>query len=446
MKNDQALIADFEKRLDQREVKIAILGMGYVGLPLALAYCRAGFEVRGYDVDDAYVELLNSGVSKLRNIPSEEVATAVGGGKLTCSADAADLAGHDVYIVCVPTPIGNHQEPDLRYVESSAKVISAHLTPGALCVLESTTFPNTTSEFFSEWLESDTTLKEGRDFFVAYSPEREDPGNKSFTTTTIPKVVGADTPVGRELVRKLYATIVEQVISVSSASTAEAVKITENIFRSVNIALVNELKVIYDAMGLDVWEVLEAAATKPFGFMRFDPGPGIGGHCIPIDPYYLTWKAREYGIRTRFIELSGEVNESMPRYVVDRLQAALGERQRKSLNSARVLLLGIAYKPDVADLRESPGLAIMELLQKQGARVDFHDPYVQEIPSTRDHPSLAGLKSIPLERERIETYDACMVVTHHSEMDWALVADSSKLIIDTRNVMRPFSSANVVRA
>jgi UDP-N-acetyl-D-glucosamine dehydrogenase len=325
------------------------------------------------------------------------------------------------------------REPDLSYVEKTATTIAQRLRRGQLIVLESTTFPGTTIEVVKPILEQ-TGLESGVDFFLGFSPEREDPGNTRYGTTTIPKVVAGDGPQAKMLMEKFYGAVMERVVPVSSPSAAEAVKITENIFRAVNIALVNELKVVYDAMGIDVWEVIEAAATKPFGFMPFYPGPGLGGHCIPIDPFYLTWKAREYEVPTRFIELAGEINLAMPRYCVNKLEEALDRKFSISLGSARILVLGVAYKKNIADFRESPALKIISLIEKRGGKVEFHDPHVAELPATREYPQFSGRKSRPLDATMLETFDAIFVVTDHDAVDYELIAKHAKLIVDTRNV------------
>ena len=332
----------------------------------------------------------------------------------------------------MPTPLTAHREPDLTYVENTAKAIAPHLRPGQLVVLESTTYPGTTRDVVKPILEA-SGLKSGRDFFLAFRPEREDPGNAKFSTRVIPKVVGGDGTAAAEIADALYSTFVPKTVPVSSPETAEAVKLTENIFRSVNIALVNELKVVYAAMGIDVWEVIEAAKTKPFGFMPFYPGPGLGGHCIPIDPFYLTWKAREYELSTRFIELAGEINTAMPRYVVARLADELDARAGKGLNGARILMLGLAYKKNVDDIRESPAFKLIELLEKRGAACDFHDPYVPVVPRSREHPDMAGRKSVPLDPAAVAGYDAVLIVTDHDNVDYVSVAKSARLVVDTRN-------------
>jgi UDP-N-acetyl-D-glucosamine dehydrogenase len=423
--------ADLLHRIEARAAVIGIVGLGYVGLPLMLAATARGFRVVGFDIDRPKVEGLNLGRSPLAHVPGERIAGAVHQGLFTATATIAELAAADAVLVCVPTPLDRHREPDLSFVERTVRDLAPVLKPGALLALESTTYPGTTRDLVRPILEA-----AGRgDVLVAYSPEREDPGNASFGTASIPKVVGADDAAAREVAVALYGAIVETVVPVSSTAVAEAVKITENVFRSVNIALVNELKLIYAAMGIDVWEVIEAAKTKPFGFMAFYPGPGLGGHCIPIDPFYLTWKARAYGVPTRFIELAGEINTGMPRHVVQRLAEELDRRRGLGLRGRRVLVLGVAYKKNVDDTRESPGLEIIELLGERGAEVAYHDPHVATIPPTRRHRALQGLAAVPLTREQLGGFDAALVVTDHTGVDYALVAEACPLVVDTRNVV-----------
>jgi UDP-N-acetyl-D-glucosamine dehydrogenase len=415
-----------------RSCKVGIIGLGYVGLPLALASAKAGFKVLGFDIKASYVEQLNRGESYIKHIPSEQVATAVNQELLEATCDFDRLDEPDVILICVPTPLTKHREPDLSYVENTTHKIAARLRKGHLVILESTTYPGTTDEVLKPILEA-TGLRSGRDFFLAYSPEREDPGNPDFGTSTIPKVVGADGGEALALADALYSQLVTRTVPVSSTATAEAVKLTENIFRAVNIALVNELKVVYAAMGIDVWEVIEAAKTKPFGFMPFYPGPGLGGHCIPIDPFYLTWKAREYDITTRFIELAGQVNTHMPYYVVERLAEAV-DRSGRSFSGSRILILGVAYKKNVDDIRESPSLKLIELVEARGASVDYHDPHVPEMPETRRHSSLTGRRSIALTSAALSHYDAILIATDHDSVDYRFVVDYAKLVVDTRNV------------
>jgi UDP-N-acetyl-D-glucosamine dehydrogenase len=423
---------DLLERFQSRKATVGIIGLGYVGLPLALTAAQAGFSVLGFDINRSYVDRLNQGGSYIKHIPSEPIANAVATGHLEATNDFSRLSEPDAILICVPTPLTRHREPDLSYVRDTAASIAPHLRTGQLVVLESTTYPGTTDEVLKPILEA-TGLMSGKDFFLAYSPEREDPGNLSFGTSTIPKVVGGDGPEALALANALYGQLVIETVPVSTAATAEAVKLTENIFRAVNIALVNELKVVYAAMGIDIWEVIDAAKTKPFGFMPFYPGPGLGGHCIPIDPFYLTWKAREYDITTRFIELAGQVNTHMPYYVVERLVEAV-DRSGRPFSGSRVLVLGAAYKKNVDDMRESPSLKLIELIEARGARADYHDPHIPELPPTRQHGTLAGRLSVPLTPETVPHYDAVLIATDHDDVDYRLVVDHAKLVLDTRNV------------
>ncbi len=431
----------------ERRAKIGVIGLGYVGLPLVKALNAGGFPVTGFDVDREKIAHLEAGESYIRMIPSNVVRKLVDGGRFHATADFAETAAMDAILICVPTPLTRDREPDLSYVERTAEAIAPHLRAGQLIVLESTTYPGTTAELLRPILERGG-LKSGRDFFLAYSPEREDPGNPKYETATIPKVVGGDGPVAAELAATLYGQIVTQVIPVSSLATAEAVKLTENIFRAVNIALVNELKVIYEKMDIDIWEVIDAAKTKPFGFMPFYPGPGLGGHCIPIDPFYLTWKARQYDVETRFIELAGEINTAMPLHVVRRLGEALDERAGKGLIGARVLVVGAAYKKNVDDIRESPALSILNLLRERGAAVDYYDPYVPEIRTAREHAELSGMRSIEWSPESLETYDAALICTDHDGVDYEALVRSCPLVVDTRNATRAVHDlrARIVKA
>lgn len=424
-----------------RTAKVGIIGLGYVGIPLALAASRAGFDVLGFDIDAPRVDQINQGESCFQHIPSAMVRTAVRERRFEATADFTRLSEPDAILICVPTPLTRHLDPDLSYVESAARAIALRLRRGQLVVLESTTYPGTTTNVLRPILE-ETGLKSGADFFLAYSPEREDPGNPDFGTSSIPKVVGGDGPEALALANTLYAQLVVRTVPVSSAATAEAVKLTENIFRSVNIALVNELKMIYTAMNIDVWEVIDAAKTKPFGFMAFYPGPGLGGHCIPIDPYYLTWKAREFDISTRFIELAGEINRRMPYYVVERLVEALGSRSKKPITGATVLVLGLAYKKNVDDTRESPSLKLIELIEGRGAKVDYHDPLIPVIPRTREHAAIAGRQSVQLGPESLRSYDAVVIATDHDAIDYTVVIAEARLVVDTRNACRNVGEAN----
>jgi UDP-N-acetyl-D-glucosamine dehydrogenase len=418
-----------------------------VGLPLAATICRAGFPVVGFDIDPEKVSAIHAGRSYIGAARSEDVSAFVKDGKLRATADFGELSLCDVIVICVPTPLTRHREPDLSYVEKTCRTIAETLRPGQLVVLESTTYPGTTDEVVKPILEA-SGLTSGRDFFLGFSPEREDPGNERYTTAIIPKVVSGDGEEALRLITLFYGSVVKSVVAVSSNKVAEAVKVTENVFRAVNIALVNELKIVYDAMGIDIWEVIEAAKTKPFGFMPFYPGPGLGGHCIPIDPFYLTWKSREYDLPTRFIELAGEINVGMPLYVVRKLDEELDRRFSKSLSASRILLLGLSYKKNVADIRESPSLKLIELLERRGAKVDVHDPYVPVLPRTREYADLAGRRSVPLSADMLAKYDAVLIATDHDNLDYALIGAHAKLIVDTRNACarRNVSPDRVVKA
>ncbi|MEQ8345834.1 MAG: nucleotide sugar dehydrogenase [Sneathiellaceae bacterium] len=442
-------------RIQRKEVHVGIIGLGYVGLPLARLFVERGFRVTGFDTDPAKTEALNEGRSYIKHIADETVAAMCETRRFQAVTDFGLLAETDAILICVPTPLGAHREPDMSYVSNTAQTIARHLRPGHLVVLESSTWPGTTEELVKPILEGGPAaeaapggLLSGRDFLLAYSPEREDPGNPVHETATIPKVVGGDGKDALVAARALYDHAVVATIPVTDCRTAEAIKLTENIFRAVNIALVNELKVVYEAMGIDVWEVIDAAKSKPFGFMPFYPGPGLGGHCIPIDPFYLTWKAREVEVATRFIELAGEINTAMPHYVVQCLAETLNRRQGRALNGAKLLLLGLAYKKNVDDIRESPGLRIMHLLAERGAEIAFHDPHIDAIPRTRDYPQLAGRRSIALEAEAVAGFDAVMVITDHDAVDYALVARNAALVVDTRNVMARtgLTGAHIVKA
>jgi UDP-N-acetyl-D-glucosamine dehydrogenase len=437
---DPDLVADLIDRVAHRRARVGVVGLGYVGFPLAMTAAAAGFNVLGFDINERRVAQINGGQSVMKHIATKAVAAAVANGTLEATADFSRLSEPDAILVCVPTPLTRHRDPDLSFVEATARAIAPRLRRGQLVVLESTSYPGTTEDVLKPILES-SGLKSGVDFFVAYSPEREDPGNSEFGTAEIPRVVGADGPEALSLAGALYRQLVVKTVVVSSMRTAEAVKLTENIFRAVNIALVNELKVVYAAMGIDIWEVIEAASSKPFGFMPFYPGPGLGGHCIPIDPFYLTWKAREYEITARFIELAGEINTRMPEYVVERLVEGLDRHVGKRMTGSRILLLGLAYKKNIDDVRESPSLKLMDLIERRGARVDYHDPLIPIVPTTRDYAALAGRHSVPLEPALVATYDAALISTDHDGVDYASVVAHSKLVIDTRNVC---SAAGIV--
>ena len=422
------------RRLESGQAIVAVIGLGYVGIPLALAACAAGYRVIGFDIDPAKADRLNRGESYIKHIDGRDVAARVESGEFRATTDFSQLAAADAIMICVPTPLTHHREPDLRFVEDTARAIARRLRRNQLVILESTTYPGTTAEVIRPLFEQ-TGLVCGRDFFLAFSPEREDPGNPDFATRAIPKVVGGEDADSLRLALAVYGKLFERVVPVSSTQTAEAVKLTENIFRAVNIALVNELKVIYDTMGIDVWEVIEAANTKPFGFMPFYPGPGLGGHCIPIDPFYLSWKARGYGISTRFIELAGDINTAMPNWVIDRLVRALDAIGGRGLRGARILLAGLAYKKNVDDMRESPSLKLIELIESRGGEVDYHDPYIPVVPVTREHAALAGRRSVGWDAESIAAYDAVLISTDHDNVDYEVLR-AAKIVVDTRNVCK----------
>ncbi len=421
-----------ERKIADRSAVVGIIGLGYVGLPLANAFWRSGFGVLGFDVDPKKIEMLTRGESYLKHLGPCVVDDMAASDRFAATADFSRLREADAILVCVPTPLGKHLEPDLSFVERTADDIAKTLRPGQLVVLESTTYPRTTREVMLPRFEA-TGLKCGQDFFLAYSPEREDPGRKDHSTQTIPKLVGGIDDASGRIALDLYSQAIRQMILVSSAEVAEAAKLLENIYRAVNIAMVNEMKVLLTAMNIDVWEVIRAAATKPFGFQPFYPGPGLGGHCIPIDPYYLTWKAREVGLTTRFIELAGEVNRAMPDYVVSRTQLALND-QGKSINRSRILVLGLAYKPDVDDVRESPSFEIIEKLQALGAKVDYNDPHVASTHKMRHHD--LQMQSVPLSPALLAGYDCVVIATHHQAYNWQDVADHAQLIVDSRNALR----------
>lgn len=421
-------------RIESQEARVGVVGMGYVGLPLALAFVRAGFHVTAFDVDPLKVDAINRGESYIQHLNTEDMAAAVKDGMMVATGDFESLSEQDAILICVPTPLTPQREPDMKYVRMTAEEVSAYLRPGQIVVLESTTYPGTTDDLLGRIL-GESGLVAGEDFLLAYSPEREDPGNQQFTTTAIPKLVGGTTPDAGEVAELLYSKAIASVVCVSSARVAEAAKLTENIFRSVNIALVNELKVVYDRMGIDVWEVLDAAETKPFGFMRFNPGPGWGGHCIPLDPFYLTWKAREYGTPTKFIELAGEVNVNMPDYVIGKVQDVLN-RESKPVRAARIAILGIAYKKDVDDCRESPAFHLLDRLLKLGADVCYHDPHVPRIPDMRHWPDIPRLESTPLDQALAADRDLVLIVTDHTSIDYERVLEAGPPIVDTRGVFR----------
>lgn len=430
------------EKIGNRTARIGIIGLGYVGLPLVFEFCRAGFQVTGFDVDPIKVEKIERGESYIKHLSSSLIAEAAP--RFQATTDFSLLGGMDCIIICVPTPLNKYREPDLTYVLETTRTIAKYLKKGQLITLESTTYPGTTDEDMRFILE-ETGLKAGEDFHLAFSPEREDPNNSQFSTRTIPKVVGGYTPQCLAVAKAMYDSVVDRTVPVSSTKAAEATKLLENIYRAVNIALVNELKMLFDRMGIDIWEVIDAAKTKPFGFQAFYPGPGLGGHCIPIDPFYLTWKAREFEMSTRFIELAGEINTLMPHYVVAKTIEALNSRG-KSIKDARILLLGLAYKKNVDDTRESPSLRVMELLQERQATVDYNDPFVPVPPKFRKYN--LQQRSIPLTVENLRNYDCVVVVTNHDTYDPAFLVEHAKLIIDTRNLIgrNLYRQDKVVRA
>lgn len=430
-----ALAQKLDAKIRERTARVGIVGLGYVGLPLAAAVNHKGFDTFGFDVDPEKVGLLASGRSYIKTVSEAVISKMNASGKFRPTNDFSRIAEVDAVLVCVPTPLGKHREPDLSYIITTAETIQPYLREGCLIVLESTTYPGTTSGVLKPVLEKGG-LRSGRTIFLAYSPEREDPGNLDFETSTIPKVVGGDGSEAAALAQAFYGSFIDRVVPVSSLETAEAVKLTENIFRSVNIALVNELKVIYTRMGINIWEVIDAAKTKPFGYMPFYPGPGLGGHCIPIDPFYLTWKAREYEVPTRFIELAGEINNHAPHFVVETLVQALGQRKQRSLNGAKVLMLGVAYKKNVDDMRESPALVLTRLLECQGASVDYYDPHIPVIPMTREFSELSGRYSIAWKPAEFAKYDAALICTDHDGVNYQELVNHLDLVIDSRNATR----------
>jgi UDP-N-acetyl-D-glucosamine dehydrogenase len=434
-------------KIEDMSVAVGVIGLGYVGLPLAVTAAKRGLVVTGFDVDHAKIERLSADRSYIEAVENADLVSLRAAGRVTWTDDFATLSAMDVIVICVPTPLTAHRDPDLSFVTNTAGVIAKHLSIATLVVLESTTYPGTTAEVMTPILAT-SGFAPGHEIFVGFSPEREDPGNEKYRTATIPKIVAGDGVQAGQLVEAFYRIVVDKVVPVSTTQTAEAVKITENIFRAVNIALVNELKVIFDAMGIDVWEVIDGAATKPFGFMPFYPGPGLGGHCIPIDPFYLTWKAREYELSTRFIELAGEINSNMPHYVVSKLREMLDRRFGIGLSRARILIIGIAYKKNVSDMRESPSVRLMSLLQEAGAQVAFHDPHVPEIPKMREYPQFLGKASVPFAAISAADYDAVLISTDHDAVDYAALSALGVPIVDTRNAIarRGLPGANVTKA
>lgn len=430
-------------KIKGRQAEIGVIGLGYVGLPLVIEFCKAGFSVTGLDIDKNKIKQLSQGRSYINHIPDENIRLLAKSGRFRGDTDFSLVKELDCILICVPTPLKKNRAPDMSYILATAREIAPHISKGQLIVLESTTYPGTTEEILAVELESGSGLKADHDFHIAYSPEREDPNNKDFTTSTIPKVIGANTPKSLEVTDMLYSSIIQKTVPVSSTKVAEATKLMENIFRAINIALVNELKIVFDKMDIDIWEVIKASSTKPFGFMPFYPGPGLGGHCIPIDPFYLTWKAKQFGVSAPLIEQAGEVNISMPDYVVQKISFALGQ-SGKSITGSHILLLGLAYKKNVDDDRESVTFKIMELLEKQGAKTDYNDPYIPIIKPRREYKQFIGKKSTAL--EQLSFYDLTIILTDHSTYDYGYIVKNSKLVVDTRNACSNIKSKKIIKA
>ena len=433
----RSLTEKLEKKIKDKKAKIGIIGMGYVGIPLGLEFAGTGFSVTGFDNDSARVKDINAGKQVIKHIPAKSMKEFVKKNNGSSTNKFSETGNMDCLIICVPTPLDVHEQPDMSYIESASEEIGKNLKKGQLIVLESTTYPGTTREIVKPILEK-SKLKAGKDFFLAYSPEREDPGNKEFSVSTIPKVMGGLTDDCLQLTSDLYKNIVSETVEVSSLETAEATKLMENIFRAVNIAMVNELKLVMSRMGINIWEVIDAAKTKPFGFMPFYPGPGMGGHCIPIDPFYLSWKAKEYNIEAKFIELAGEINRKMTEHITHRIGKALND-DKKSIRGSKILIVGMAYKKDIDDIRESPALRIRDLLKYKGAKINYHDPYVENVGS---------MKSLDLTKNTIEEQDAIVIITDHTSIDYSSLGKYAKLIVDTRNIMATVKNpkARVIRA
>ena len=430
-------------KIKNKQAAIGVIGLGYVGLPLAIEFYKAGFYVTGLDIDQKKIDLLSRGQSYIKHIPDENTLLLAKDAKFQGSTDFSLVKNLDCILICVPTPLKKNRDPDMSYILSTAREIAPHITKEQLIILESTTYPGTTHEVLAPELESGSGLKADQDFYLAYSPEREDPNNKDFTTATIPKVIGSDSPASLEITDALYSSIVQKTVRVSGTKTAEATKLLENIYRAVNIALVNELKVVFDKMGIDIWEVIAASSTKPFGFMPFYPGPGLGGHCIPIDPFYLAWKAKQFGVSTRFIELAGEINVSMPNYIMQKVSLAFS-KEKRSIAESRILLLGLAYKKNVDDARESVTFKIMEMLEQQGAKVDYNDPYIPTIKSRREYKQFIGKQSVAL--EKLNSYDLTIILTDHSVYDFVDIVKCSNQVLDTRNACGNIKSDKIIKA
>ena len=431
--------SEFKEKIHDKTFRLGIVGLGYVGIPLSLGFARKGIKVTGFDIDEKKIELLSNGKSYLEHIASEDIAECVKSGHLEPTSCFEHISNVDGIILCVPTPLDNHLEPDLSFVESTLKQIVPYLKEGQILSLESTTYPGTTTEVVQPIIES-RGLKVGESISLVYSPEREDPGNESYASVDIPKILGGVTQDCLQKGIEMYALVFPQVVQVSSTAVAEFTKLLENIYRSVNIGLVNEMKVVSAKMGIDIWEVIEAAKTKPFGFKAFYPGPGLGGHCIPIDPFYLTWKAKEYGVNTKFIELAGEINRGMPQFVIDATADALNKR-KKPINGSKILIIGLAYKANVDDMRESPAFYLMDTLKNCGAEVGYFDPYIPKIPVTREHGNWTGLESIEWEEGVISDYDCVIIATAHERIDFSDLAKWSDCIVDTRNAMQSINTS-----
>ena len=445
---------NFLQKIENKTAVIGIVGLGYVGLPLGLEFAEKDFFVLGFDIDETKIPVLNSGKTYIKHIKADRIKNAVDNKKFEATSDFSRLPEVDAIIIAVPTPLDEHREPDISFIENSGKAIAKYLRKGQIVVLESSTYPGTTDEVllplfenveFTQNKENPKKLVVGEDFYLAFSPEREDPNNPNFTTATIPKVVGGVTPNCSKIANAVYSGVIVKTVPVSSTRAAEATKLLENIYRSINIALVNELKMVFDRMGIDVWEVIDAASTKPFGFNAFYPGPGLGGHCIPIDPFYLTWKAREFEINTKFIELAGEINTYQPYYVVERTMDFLNEK-RKTLNGSKVLLLGAAYKKNIDDMRESPSLKLIEILRERGAEVSYSDPYIPVLPKTRKYKF--DMSSVELTEENIKKYDVILLSTDHDDFDYKFIVEHAQLIVDTRNAFgkRGLKTENIYKA
>lgn len=438
------------EKIRTKSAKIGVIGLGYVGLPLSLEFALKGFKTTGFDIDQAKIDFIKKGRSYIKHIDKNKIENAVKSNKFTATTDFSKISEQDAIIICVPTPLDEHREPDMTFVVNTAEMVAKYMSRGQLITLESTTYPGTTEEILLPLFENAKSagskgFKVGKDFYLAFSPEREDPNNAKYSTSTIPKVIGGVTKKCLSLAKALYDQVIVKTVPVSSPGVAEATKLLENIYRSVNIALVNELKMVFDRMGIDIWEVIEAASTKPFGFTPFYPGPGLGGHCIPIDPFYLTWKAREFEVNTKFIELAGEINTHQPYYVVEKSMSVLN-RYKKTLNGSKVLILGASYKKDIDDLRESPTLKLLEIFKEKGANVSFSDPYVPKLAKTRKYNY--DLHTVKLSAKTVKEYDLVVLSTDHTNFDYKLIADNAKIIVDTRNAFekRGIKAKNIFKA